>query len=401
MRFEFATSNRILFGEGVLNQVGRLATSLGRNALIIIGVPAGAPAESRAVSLVQDLHTAGLQTSLYPINGEPTVDSVSAGVEFGRQSACDLVIGFGGGSALDTAKAIAALLTNPGEILDYLEVIGRGQPITRPSYPMIAIPTTSGTGSEVTRNAVLNVPEQNAKVSLRSAWMLPSLAVVDPELTYGLPPAVTASTGLDALTQLIEPYVTAQSNPLTDAICREGLPRAARSLRRACLAGEDPAARADLSLASLFGGLALANAKLGAVHGFAAPLGGHYPAPHGAACARLLPFVMQANLQALRSRQPEAPALARYDEIGRILTGSAAAAAEDGVQWVEALCRDLSIPGLAAYGLTPAAIPALVEAAAQASSMQGNPIRLTPQEMTIRPGSGIAALAPGERLFDL
>jgi len=287
----------------------------------------------------------------------------------------------GGGSTLDTGKAVAALFTNPGDIYDHLEIIGKGQPLEKPSATYIAIPTTAGTGSEVTRNAVIKVPEKRVKVSLRSPYMLPQIAVVDPELAYSLPPSVTASTGMDALTQLIEPFVCNSPTPLTDALCRDGIARAARSLRRACEDGKDAAAREGMSLASLFGGMALANARLGAVHGMANPIGGMCNAPHGAVCARLLPGVMEANLRALRLRQPDSPAIARYTEVARLLTGNPAASAEDGTTWVRELCQALNIRSLADYGLKPEDHPALVEQSQKANSMKGNPIALTDKEL--------------------
>ena len=303
------------------------------------------------------------------------------GVALARQESCGQVISFGGGSALDAGKAIAAMLTNTGELLDYLEVIGRGKALASPSAPFIAIPTTAGTGSEVTRNAVLASPTHGVKVSLRSPLMLPRVAVVDPELTYDLPPAVTASTGLDALTQLIEPYVCSRTNPMTDALCVEGIRRAARSLRVAFTDGHNAAARTDMAVASLFGGLALANAGLGAAHGFAGPIGGQFPAPHGAVCAALLPHVMEANLRALRQRQPAAEALRRYDEVARLVTGSASATAEAGVEWVSKLVADLKVPSLGHYGLKHEHTAELVEKASQASSMKANPITLTTDEL--------------------
>jgi alcohol dehydrogenase class IV len=245
----------------------------------------------------------------------------------------------------------------------------------------IAIPTTAGTGSEITRNAVIESPEHGVKVSLRSPLILPSLALVDPELTYELPPAVTASTGLDALTQLIEPFVSVKANPMIDAICREGMNRAARSLRRAYENGADIEAREGMSLASLFGGLALANAALGAVHGFAGPLGGMLHAPHGAICARLLPLVMDANLKALETREPRHPALARYVEVAQILTGNKKSTAHDGVTWVSGLVHDLYIPALSAYGMTRERFPEAVEKTMKASSFKGNPIPLMEAEL--------------------
>ncbi len=294
-----------------------------------------------------------------------------------------MVIGLGGGSVLDTGKAIAALLTNPGDVFDYLEVIGKGQPLVNAPLPYIAIPTTAGTGSEVTRNAVIESPEQNVKVSLRSPLMLPRVALVDPELTYNLPPAITASAGLDALTQLIEPFVSVKANPMTDAICREGIYYAARSLRRAYENGADKEAREGMSLASLFGGLALANAALGAVHGFAGPLGGMLHAPHGALCARLLPFVMEANIKALETRQPEHPALGRYIEIAQILTGEKEATAHDGVRWTSELVDTLKIPGLSTYGMNEKAFPEAVEKTMKANSFKGNPIALNEDELRL------------------
>ncbi len=292
-----------------------------------------------------------------------------------------MVIGFGGGSALDTGKAVAALLSNPGNPLDYLEVVGAGRALQEPSVPYIAIPTTAGTGSEVTRNAVITVPEKRVKVSLRSPYLLPRLAVIDPLLTYTLPPSVTASTGMDALTQLIEPFVCNSPTPLTDALCQDGIVRAARSLRAAYENGQAADAREDLALASLFGGMALANARLGAVHGMANPIGGMSHAPHGDICARLLPLVMATNLRALRTRQPASPAIARYTNVARLLTGNADASAEDGPAWIQALCQGLDIRPLKEYGLNSKDYPVLVEQSQKANSMKGNPLPLTDEEL--------------------
>ena len=375
-RFEFATATRIIFGPGTLGEVGPLAAGMGKRALVVTGRTL-----ARAQPLLDLLAAQGLETVTFSVADEPTTEVVRQGTQRAREADCDLVIGFGGGSAIDAGKAIAALLTNGGDPLDYLEVIGKGKPLTRPSAPCIAIPTTAGTGAEVTRNAVLLSPEHRVKVSLRSPLMLPRLALVDPVLTHTMPPEVTASTGLDALTQLMEPYVSNKANPLTDALCREGMRRAARSLRRAYEHGDDAAAREDMALASLFGGLALANAKLGAVHGFAGPIGGMFPAPHGAVCAALLPHAMAVNVRALRERTPESEALRRYDEIARLLTGDEGASAADGVAWVQELCQALGIPSLASYGVTEEDFPLLIEKAAAASSMKGNPIGLTVEEM--------------------
>jgi len=260
-------------------------------------------------------------------------------------------------------------------------VIGKGQPLRHPSVPFIAVPTTAGTGSEVTRNAVLASAEHRVKVSLRSPFMLPRLAVVDPELTLELPPAVTASTGLDALTQLIEPYVSIRANLLTDGFCVEGLRRASHSLRRAYHCGRDITAREYMSLASLLGGLALANAGLGVVHGFAAPVGGMFDAPHGAVCAALLPHGMATNIRACRARTPEGETLRRYETVARLLTGKLDAVPEEGVEWVRHLCQELHIPPLSSYGIQERDVPTLVEKASKASSTKGNPITLTMDEL--------------------
>ncbi len=377
MRFEFATATRILFGAGTCAQVPAEAAQLGDRVLLVTG-----RSPARAKPLCDQLVAQGLHVALFGVEREPTTDTVAAGVAQARKEDCDLVIGLGGGSVLDASKAIAALLTNGGEPLDYLEVIGRGKPITAPAAPCITIPTTAGTGSEVTRNAVLGSPPHQVKVSLRSPSMLPRLAVVDPELTYSMPPDITANTGLDALTQVLEPLVSNRANPMTDALCREGLTRAARSLRVVFHAGDNVAAREDMAIASLFGGLALANAKLGAVHGIAGPLGGICSAPHGATCAALLPHVMAVNVRALGQRQRHSEALRRYDEVARILTGTSNATATDGVAWVEQLCDELGVSRLRTFGLAESDFPALIEKSQRASSMQGNPIELRVEELS-------------------
>lgn len=376
MRFEFATATRIIFGAGTLNEVGPIAAEMCSRALVVTG-----RSLDRAQRLLYGLAARGLETTVFAVSGEPTTHLVAQGAHQAREARCDLVIGIGGGSAIDAGKAIAALLTNGGEPLDYLEVIGEGQPLTEPPAPYIAIPTTAGTGSEVTKNAVLASPEHQVKVSLRSNLTLPRLAVVDPELTYSLPREITASTGLDALTQVIEPFVSHMASPLTDAICREGIRRGARALRRVYENGADLAAREDMAITSLFGGLALANAKLGAVHGFAGPMGGMFHAPHGAICGCLLPHVMAANVRVLQGRESGNIALQRYDEVAQILIGTPGAAAHDGVSWVRALCATLDVPPLSAHGVSVSDFPSIIEKASRSSSMKGNPVKLTDEEM--------------------
>jgi alcohol dehydrogenase class IV len=376
MRFEFATAARIVFGSGTLKEIGPIAREFGRRTLVVTGRD-----PNRAQKLVGLLNAAGVETVLFGISHEPTVDDITRGAAHARAYRSEFVIGFGGGSALDAAKAIAALLTNPGDVLDYLEVIGRAQSLMHSAAPCLAIPTTAGTGSEVTRNAVLASPAHKLKVSLRSPHMLPRVALVDPELTYDLPPAITASTGMDALTQLIEPYVCNRANPIIDALCVEGIRHVARSLRRVFAEGRDAAAREDMALASLFGGLALANSGLGAAHGFAAPIGGTFFAPHGSVCAALLPHVIETNLRTLRARTPQHDALRRYEEIGRLLTGRPQATADDAIAWTRELGHDLQIPPLSHYGIDRTHLAGIATAAANASSMKANPIALTADEL--------------------
>ena len=375
--FEFATAARIVFGVGVITQLGSIAAEHGRRALVVTGRD-----PRRAEPVLEAIRAAGLGTTLFTVTGEPRTAAAERGVAAARAANCDLVIAIGGGSPLDAGKAIAALVHNPGPAIDYLEVVGRGRPLTADPAPFIAVPTTAGTGSEVTRNAVLTAREHHVKVSLRSPRMLPRAAIVDPALTLSLPPQVTADCGLDALTQLIEPLVSCKHNPITDALCRDGITRAARSLRRAFTHGDDITARSDMALASLQGGLALANAALGAVHGFAGPIGGLFPAaPHGAVCARLLPEVLRINVRALRARAPNDPALARHRELATLLTGDPSATIEAGITWIRDLVAALQVRPLAAHGLTTADLGALVDRSRRASSMRGNPIVLTDAEL--------------------
>lgn len=377
MTFTFATATQIVFGSGALATLAQQTPRLGRRALLVTGANT-----MRAAPAAELLVGAGVAVTTYRVPGEPTVDVLERGLIAARHDGVDFVVAMGGGSAIDTGKAIAALAPAPGPLLRYLEVIGQAQPLEAEPLPFVAIPTTAGTGAEVTKNAVIASPDEQVKVSLRDARMLPDLALVDPTLTHDMPPSVTAATGLDALTQVIEPYVSPRANPLTDALCRDAIPRAAAALPRAFADGSDAEARHDMALVSLSGGLALANAGLGAVHGFAGPLGGLLTAPHGAICGRLLPIVSHVNVTALRSRAPEDPAGARYDEVARLLTGRADAVAADGVDWLDALATELGVPGLANYGLHDEGIARTVPAAQRASSMKANPIELTVDELT-------------------
>ena len=375
MRFEFSTAGRIIFGPGRIKEIGALARSFGQRAFVVVD------SLERSSQLLELLREEGASPFAHPGSGEPTIASVCDMVQKAVEAECDVVIAMGGGSALDTGKAVAVLLNNPGEPTDYLEVIGKGQTLKNPSVPFIAIPTTAGTGSEVTRNAVISSPEHRVKASLRSPFLLPRVALVDPELTYSLPPGATASTGMDALTQLIEPFTSNAPNPLVDAVCREGIALAAKWLPAAYKNGQDASAREGMALASLLGGMALANGHLGAVHGMANPIGGMSQAHHGAICARLLPMVMEVNIKAMRSRDPDSLSLCRYAEVARLLTGKESASAEDGVVWIRNLCQVLNIRPLGEFGLQREDFRHLVEQSQKANSMKGNPIPLDDNEI--------------------
>lgn len=374
--FEFATATRILFGRGKASSLGVECGRLGSHLLLVTGAKG-----IRHGGVATSLKECFSRHTCFSISGEPTVTHVLDGVAIAREANCDVVLAVGGGSVIDSGKAIAALLANEGDPMDYLEVVGRGLPLGNRPVPFVAVPTTAGTGAEVTRNAVLGVPEKGVKVSLRSPMMLPALAVVDPELSAGMPPELTAATGMDALAQLLEPFVSHRANPMTDAFCREGLVRVGRSLERAWQSGGMDA-REDMALASLLGGLALANAGLGAVHGFAGPLGGMTGAPHGMLCARLLHPVIDTNLKALSSREPANPALRRYEEAARLLTGNPAASAEDLLRFVAALVEKFALPGLAAMGLDEGRLDEAVAKSQNASSMKGNPLALSGEELS-------------------
>jgi alcohol dehydrogenase class IV len=376
MKFEFATAGRIIFGCGSVQQIPVLARGMGKTALLVLG-----RSSRRGEEVSAALESESIRAVIFSVGNEPTTHLVNQASELARSQECDLVIAVGGGSVIDTGKAVAAMLTNPGDVLDYLEIVGGGKPILNRSAPFIAVPTTAGTGTEVTRNAVLDVPEHRVKASLRSHHLLPHLAVIDPELTYSLPPEVTAYSGMDALAQLIEPFVSKAANPLTDGVCREGMKLAAESLEAVYHDGSRHDARERMCVAALLSGIALANAKLGAVHGLAGVLGGVTGHPHGAICARLLPFVMDANIQALRDDGSRPDALERYAEAARILTCNPAAQVNDGLEWVRRLCAELKIPPLREAGLTVGQCGPIIPAAQRASSMQGNPVKFSDRQL--------------------
>jgi alcohol dehydrogenase class IV len=381
--FDLLSVPRVAFGPGRSAEIGRLAAEFGRRALIVTNADRSDP--EAPVRLANLCAQEGLTCFTFSLRGEPTTTTADQAAALARQNDCAVLIALGGGAALDAAKAAAALLTNGGEALDYLEVVGRGQKIVKPAAPWLALPTTAGTGAEATFNAVLSSPAHKRKASLRSLRLLPQAVILDPELGRRVRREVAARAGLDALTQLIEGFVTLRASPATDALAREGLSLAAHALKRMAAGDADDESRSEMALAAFFSGVVLANAGLGAVHGFAAPLGARLDLPHGGVCAALLPHVLRANVEALRQRTPTHPALRRLAEIGRLLTGNATlnenAAVEAAADVSERWARDFGLPNLGACGLTEADFPEIVADSRRSGSMRGNPVELTDEEL--------------------
>ena len=365
--FDLALPPRISFGPGRVADVPRIVAGLGSRVLVVTGAT-----PARVASVIAPLRAGADALDVVSVRAEPTVEDARTASAIGRALGAEVVVAIGGGSPIDLGKAVAMLLGNGGDPMDYIEVVGRGQPILRAPLPLVAVPTTAGTGAEVTANAVLSVKEHGVKASLRHPLMIPRHAIVDPALTMDCPPAVTAASGMDALTQCLEPYVSKRANRMTDSWARMGMMAAGRSLVAAYWDGSDAAARADMSLCSLLGGLSLANAKLGAVHGFAGVLGGMTDAPHGALCAALLGPVCEANLA-----RGDARLVGRFGHVAACLTGIPEATPEDGLHWIEHTRALFQIPGLSDYGLSAADTDVVVSRAARASSMQGNPVELS------------------------
>lgn len=375
MDLDWQAPGRIRFGRGVAQECAAAARDLGGRVFLVTGSD-----PDRHGAVVSALETVGV-AGRWQVACEPQIELVVAGAAAARQCGATVVVAVGGGAVLDGGKGIAALAANPGDPMEYLEVIGRGRALERPALPVVALPTTAGTGAEATRNAVLGSVAHRVKVSLRHPSLLPRVALVDPALTEGLPRGITASAGLDALTQLLEAFVCRRANVLTDGLCREGLDRVGRALRRVLASGGDREARTEMAWCSLASGLALGNAGLGAVHGFAGPIGGMFPLAHGVVCARLLPEVVMVNIRAMEQREPGNVALARFDEAARRLTGEPVADRVRLVSWLRELVCEAAVPTLASGGLVAGTWEDVVAAARRASSMRGNPVGLEPGEL--------------------
>lgn len=360
MKFVFRTAAEIHFGPGEAKRLREHAARFGKRPLVVTG--------SRGFE--------GLDGPSVRVSGEPEVATVDAAVRICREERCDVVVGVGGGSVLDTAKAVAGMAANPGSVAEYLEDVGTKTLAAAP-LPFVAAPTTAGSGSEATRNAVIRVPEKGVKRSLRHDLLLPRAAVVDPELSGSAPLPVAAAAGMDALTHLIEAYASNGAQPTTDALAFPGATMAFHALRSLASGQADGESKEKMALASLWGGIALANAGLGAVHGLVAPLGGRRAVAHGNACACLLARTLRANIDALQRRAPESLALGRYR---RIAHAFGERSIEDLVDVLDRLRRDLGIPALSAFGLTSEDIPAIVKDS-RGSSMKFNPIVLSDDEL--------------------
>ncbi|MCR9272384.1 MULTISPECIES: iron-containing alcohol dehydrogenase [Mameliella] len=369
--FSFATATQIRFGRG---EAGRAVPDLAARGQRVLLVQGSTPA--RADWLSAALEAEGCSVDRLSVAAEPDLAMIEAGVTAARASAAQVVIALGGGAVIDAGKAIAALAPATRPLLDHLEVVGKGLPLNAAPLPFAAIPTTAGTGAEVTRNAVIAVPEAQRKVSLRDARMLPWMAIVDPALTDNCPRSVTLASGLDAVTQVIEPYVCTRANPMTDALCRPAIVSGLAALMT-LMRHEDPDARDQLAWTSLCGGLALANAGLGAVHGLAGPLGGLSGAAHGAICGILLPHVLEEN--AARATGDAARRLADLrDDLGRVLGTDPARAFAALADW----SRKAGLPGLDAQGVNGEHRAEAARMAASSSSMKANPVPLDAEALT-------------------
>ena len=375
--FSFTTSSKIVFGRGARNQIPELLKPFGSHILIFYSKSVGAVQEIEDLLLLSDYSIEKIV-----ISGEPTDELLEGILQKAREMQIDAIVGIGGGSVLDTGKAISALVTNEGCLTDYLEVVGKGYSLKKPACPYVAVPTTAGTGTEVTKNAVIKVISKNVKVSMRDAPMIPRIALIDPELTFSVPAAVTASTGMDAFIQVLEPYCSQGANRMVDLFCREGIPLVAKFLTRAFRQPEDMEAREKMAWVSLLGGLSLANAKLGAVHGFAGPIGGMFDVAHGTICACLLPQVFRMNAKKILELKDE-EMIGRFQNVAEWVTGMEGTEIQNAVDWFASLNEELSIPHLKDLGIDKKDFQVIIEKSINSSSMKGNPVLLDQNDLQV------------------
>lgn len=383
--FSLARLPRIEFGSGSRRRVPALAAAFGRRALLVSGARA-LQATPHWNELLDGLRKQELDWDLLRVAGEPSPQLVDDAVATFKDGGFDVVIGLGGGSVLDAAKAIAGLLRSGDSVMDYLEGVGPEKPYRGPATPFIAVPTTAGTGSEATKNAVLSRPGHDGfKKSFRDEKLVPEYAVVDPDLLESCPPALIAANGMDALTQLLESYVSLRANAFTDALAVSGL-RAARDGLLAWYeqSGDQAAARSRMAYAALISGITLAQTGLGSVHGLAAPMGAFFPIPHGVACGTLVAGATRVNIAALQDRAPADIALAKYAHAAEILCDREmrefAVAYTALVDTLEDWTARLQLPRLTQFGISMDDVPRIV-ANSRGSSMKTNPIVLTDEEI--------------------
>ncbi len=377
---------RIEFGRGRRRALPAALRAWGTRLLVVTGARSFVDGPHWA-ELEAGLREAGMESIVVRVSGEPTASFVDEVVAHVRATPIDVVLGIGGGSAIDAAKAIAGMLRPGHSVMDHLEGVGPERPYRGPATPFVAVPTTAGTGSEVTRNAVLGVPASGGvKKSFRDERLVAALALVDPDLLDGCPRHVAVACGLDAFTQLLESYVSTRATALTDALSWRGLIAIGRSLV-ACVdgVGDRAACRDDMAGAALLSGITLSHAGLGVVHGLASPLGGMFPIPHGTACGAVVAAATRVNVAALRARDPAHVALAKYAEVGRLLACDPAlddpSGADALVAWLTATTAQLAVPGLARYGVTGDRDASVIDGARAASSIRTNPVQLTDGEM--------------------
>jgi alcohol dehydrogenase len=384
--FSLSRLPRIEFGSGTLARLPAIVRSYGTHALLVTG--AGSLKNSPLWPAVTNGFKAqGISWLHLTVPGEPSPQMVDEAVRALRAEAIDVVVGIGGGSALDAAKAIAGLLGPGNSVMEHLEGVGPELPYNGPATPFIAVPTTAGTGSEATKNAVLSVQGPDGfKKSFRDEKLVAEVALVDPDLLATCPPAVIAANGMDALTQLLESYVSSRAAPLTDSLAWGGMKAARDGLLALYADAGDAPARERMAYAALVSGITLAQVGLGSVHGLAAPLGAFFPIPHGVACGTLVAAATRVNIDALRTRDPENPALEKYAQVGRLLSKQGQLDREAAhtvlIDTLDGWTRTLGLPTLAHYGVTPADIPRIV-AHSRGSSMKTNPVRLNDAEIAV------------------
>ncbi len=385
IEFEFLSLPQIYFGRKQINKLSSITKEYGQNAIIVASESLWKNNEIKSI-IEDELTTKDISINVFHSRGEPTVTSVDHGVERAQEVKAEIIIAIGGGSTIDLGKAIAGLVTNTGSAKNYLEIIGKGKKIIEQPLPLIAIPTTAGTGTEVTENAVILSREDKLKASIRNPLLIPKVAIIDPELMVSLPKEITASCGLDALTQLIEAFTSNKSQPITDSLAILGIQKATESLIRTFDEGNDLDAREDMAFASLLSGICLANAGLGALHGLAGSIGGMFNIPHGIICGALLSSTIEQNIIKLLSQVPYSHKLSKYVRLGEIVSEHPFETMREAVTNIIGYTRNitkiLEIPKLAKFGFKQSEFKAIITQAKKSSSMGYNPVELSDEQLT-------------------